>query len=62
MKNGRGYNWNQILEEVSKIILSAKSYNTSRIINSLKDFIPEYTPDISFDKTEIKQSAIVKKI
>ena len=60
MKNGQGYNWGNILEEVSVIISSAKKYNTSVIINSLKDFIPEYSTDISLDKIKINKSSIVK--
>jgi FlaA1/EpsC-like NDP-sugar epimerase len=38
MKNGNGYNWNHILEEVTKIVYSVKSYDTSQIISSLKNF------------------------
>ena len=53
MKNGQGYNWNHILEEVNKIISSAKSYNTSSIIDSLKGFIPEYSPDFDINKIKI---------
>ena len=61
MKNGQGYNWNHILEEVNKIISSAKSYNTSNIIDSLKGFIPEYSPDFDIiSRTKIKKSSIVK--
>jgi FlaA1/EpsC-like NDP-sugar epimerase len=30
MKNGNGYNWNHILEEVTKIVYSVKSYDTSQ--------------------------------
>jgi len=62
MKNGKGYNWNHMLEEVSKIIFSAKTYNTSKIVDSLKDFIPEYLPDTNVGKSKIKKSSIVKKI
>ena len=60
MQNGQGYNWDHIFEEVSKIISSAKTYNTSKIIDSLKEFIPEYSPDIIFDKLKINKSSIVK--
>ena len=60
MKNGQGYNWNHILEEVNKIISSAKSYNTTQIISSLKEFIPEYSPDFDSTRTKIKKSSIVK--
>ena len=60
MKNGNGYNWNHTLEEVSKIILSSKSYNTSKIIDSLKKFIPEYSPDFTISKTKNKKSSIVE--
>ena len=60
MKNGQGYNWDHILEEVSTIISSAKTYNTSKIINSLKEFIPEYSPDFNIAKPKIKKSSIVK--
>jgi len=60
MKNGQGNNWNHILEEVNEIISSAKSYNTSSIIDSLKGFIPEYSPDYDIIKTKIKKSSIVK--
>ena len=60
MKNGIGYNWNHILEEVSKIISSAKSYDTSEIIHSLKEFIPEYSPDFDITKTKIKKSSIIE--
>ena len=62
MKNGQGYNWNHILEEVNKIISSARSYNTSNILDSLKGFIPEYSPDFDIiSRTKINKSSIVKK-
>ena len=60
MKNGQGYNWDHILEEVSTIIASTKTYNTPEIIDSLKEFIPEYSPDINFEKLKINKSSIVK--
>ena len=60
MKNGQGYNWDHILEEVSTIIASTKTYNTPEIIDSLKEFIPEYSPNINFEKLKIKKSSIVK--
>ena len=60
MKNGMGYNWNHILEEVSKVINSVKSYDTSKIIYSLKGFIPEYSPDNNFDKPKIKKSSVIE--
>ena len=60
MKNGKGYNWNHMLEEVSKIIFSAKTYNTSKIIDSLKRFIPEYSPELTIAKTKIKKLSILE--
>ena len=61
MKNGQGNHWDNILEQVSIIISSAKTYSTPAIINSLKDFIPEYSPNIDIiPRTKIKKSSIAK--
>jgi len=62
MRNGHGHNWDRILERVSTIITSAKTYNTYEIIDSLKAFIPEYSPASNFVKIKNKQATIVKKI
>ena len=61
MKNGKGYNWDHILEEVSKIVNTVKSYNTSEIITSLQNFIPEYSPDRYNTKSKNNKTSIVEK-
>ena len=61
MKNGSGHNWDHIIEQVSKVIDSVKSYDTAKIIFSLKDFIPEYSPDRNFDSLKIKKSSIIEQ-
>jgi len=61
MKNGKGYNWDHILEEVSKIVNTVKSYNTSEIITSLQNFIPEYSPDRNNIKLKNKKTPIIEK-
>ena len=61
MKNGKGYNWDHILEEVSKIVNTVKSYNTSEIITSLQNFIPEYSPDRNNIKLKNKKTSIIEK-
>ena len=61
MKNGKGYNWDHILEEVSKIVNTVKSYNTSEIITSLQNFIPEYSPDRNNIKLKNKKTFIIEK-
>ena len=61
MKNGSGHNWDHIIEQVSKVIDSVKSYDTAKIIFSLKDFIPEYSPDKNFDSLKIKKSSIIEQ-
>ena len=60
MKNGNGHNWNHILEEVSKIVYSVKSYNTSQIISTLKNFIPEYSPDNNYQKLKNNKTSIIE--
>ena len=45
MKNGNGQNWDYLLENVSEVINSAKTYNINKVTDELKKFIPEYVPD-----------------
>ena len=61
MKNGKGYNWDHILEEVSKIVNTVKSYNTSEIITSLQNFIPEYSPNGNNKKLKNNKKSIIEK-
>jgi len=60
MKNRKGYNWDHLLEKVAEIISSAKTYDTSKIVHSLKKFIPEYSPQLTIPKTKINKSSIVE--
>ena len=60
MKNGNDHNWNHILEEVSKIVYSVKSYDTSQIITTLKNFIPEYSPNTKYNKPKYKKTFIIE--
>ena len=60
MKNGSGHNWNHILEEVSKIVYSVKSYDTSQIITTLKNFIPEYSPNTKYNKPKYNKTFIIE--
>ena len=46
LKNGIGKNWNNVLDNVEHIVSSAKSYDFEIVINSLKEFLPEYEPSI----------------
>ena len=60
MKNGSGHNWDQIMEDVSKIVESVKSYDSAQIILTLKNFIPEYSPAINYNKPKNKKTFIVE--
>ena len=60
MKNGSGHNWDKIVEDVSKIVESVKSYDTAQIISTLKNFIPEYSPDKQYKKLKNKKTFIVE--
>ena len=44
LKDGVDHQWDYLLTEIDKIVLSAKSYDSDIIKNKLKDFIPEYNP------------------
>jgi FlaA1/EpsC-like NDP-sugar epimerase len=44
LKNGIEKNWNYMMEQVEKIIKSAQSYDAKIVMNTLKEFIPEYQP------------------
>ena len=44
LKDGVDHQWDYLLTEIDKIVLSAKSYDSDIIKNKLKEFIPEYNP------------------
>ena len=44
LKDGVDHQWDYLLTEIDKIVLSAKSYDSDIIKNRLKEFIPEYHP------------------
>ena len=44
LKDGVDHQWDYLLTEIDKIVLSAKSYDSDIIKNKLKEFIPEYHP------------------
>ena len=44
LKDGVDHQWDYLLAEIDKIVLSAKSYDSDLIKNKLKEFIPEYHP------------------
>jgi hypothetical protein len=48
------------VRDVSKIVESVKSYDTSQIISTLKNFIPEYSPDDKYKKLKNKKTFIVE--
>jgi FlaA1/EpsC-like NDP-sugar epimerase len=58
LKNGQGNNWGKLLDDVSKIVYSAKSYDYHKVTQELKKFIPEYVPDTKTLKQRIKSSII----
>ena len=58
LKNGQGSNWGKLLDDVSKIVYSAKSYDYHKVTRELKKFIPEYVPDTNTLKQRIKSSII----
>ena len=58
LKNGQGNNWDKLLDEVSKIVNSAKYYDYKKVTLELKKFIPEYMPDTKKLKQRIKSSII----
>ena len=44
LKNGEGHNWDDVLSKIEEITQSAKSYDSDKIKNKLKEFVPEYNP------------------
>jgi FlaA1/EpsC-like NDP-sugar epimerase len=44
LKDGVDHQWDYLLTEIDKIVLSARSYDSDLIKNKLKEFIPEYNP------------------
>jgi FlaA1/EpsC-like NDP-sugar epimerase len=58
LKNGQGNNWNSLLNNVSTIVKSARSYSYSQVTQSLKNFIPEYVPDTKTTQQRLKSSII----
>ena len=58
LKNGRGNNWDKLLDDVSEIVDSAKYYDYKRVTAELKKFIPEYVPDTKTLKQRLKSSII----
>ena len=60
LKNGQGNNWGKLLDDVAKIVYSAKSYDYYKVTQELKKFIPEYVPDVKTFKQRLKSSIIDK--
>ena len=58
LKNGQGNNWNSLLNNVSTIVKSARSYSYSQVTQALKNFIPEYVPDTKTTQQRVKSSII----
>jgi FlaA1/EpsC-like NDP-sugar epimerase len=58
LKNGQGNNWNNLIENVSIIVKSARSYNYGQVTKELKKFIPEYVPDSKTTQQRLKSSLI----
>jgi FlaA1/EpsC-like NDP-sugar epimerase len=58
LKNGQGDNWNNLLNNVSTIVKSARSYNYGQVTQELKNFIPEYVPDAKTTQQRLKSSII----
>ena len=58
LKNGQGNNWGKLVDDVAKIVYSAKSYDYHKVTQELKKFIPEYVPDTKTLKQRIKSSII----
>jgi FlaA1/EpsC-like NDP-sugar epimerase len=58
LKNGQGNNWDNLIEKVSIIIKSARSYNYGQVTKELKNFIPEYIPDSKTTQQRLKSSII----
>jgi len=57
MKNGNGYNWDHLINKVYEVTESAKSYDVNKVMDSLKTFIPEYTPDYSNEVDWVEKTA-----
>ena len=60
MKNGNGYNWDHISDNVSQIIDSARTYDINKVSNELTKFIPEYLPEIKSLNQQFKPIVIDK--
>ena len=58
LKNGQGNNWNNLLNNVSTIVKSARSYNYGKVTQELKNFIPEYIPDVKTTQQRLKSSIV----
>ena len=58
LKNGQGSNWDKLLDDVSEIVDSAKSYDYKKVTHQLKKSIPEYMPDTKTLKQRLKSSII----
>ena len=58
LKNGNGYNWDNLLDHVGKIVSSARSYDYGEVTRELKNFIPEYVPDSKTVQQRLKTTLI----
>jgi len=56
LKNGQGNNWDKLLNDVSRIVNSAKYYDYDKVTLELKKFIPEYVPSSKKLKQRLKSS------
>jgi FlaA1/EpsC-like NDP-sugar epimerase len=44
LKNGKGYNWEQLLSYIEEIVQTTTSFDSNLIKEKLKEFVPEYSP------------------
>jgi len=58
LKNGKGNNWDKLLDDVSEIVNSAKYYDYKKVAEELRKFIPEYVPDAKTLKQRLKSSIL----
>jgi len=57
MKNENGQNLDHLLIKVDDITSSAKLYDINKVMDSLKNLIPEYVPDYAKDEDWVKKTA-----
>jgi len=58
LKNGKGNNWDNLIDHVSKIVKTARYYDYKLVMQELKNFVPEYVPDSRTLQQKLKSSFI----